>query len=212
MRPKYKLRTELVDVLNFADFEEFLILKNFITQDDIKVEHVVQQIVDLSLTTQASEEKKDAADVDYLASLSIWELAQISEPSTHLKLAQVVIQLQKQTAIDPKNGGLIETQGSFLWKDLPSFGYTGTEAWREYGGGPFKGKRSAFLGTRPPKRMLTTDRSRRSMLWACRNALAAEAAMGKAEYLSSSAHAGDRNRLSLRRPRETHYTSIRPII
>jgi len=63
------------------------------------------------------------------------ELVQNLEPLKHRKLVGFLYELHKRTARDPTLGEPLRIQGDIFWTDLPSFGYTEVETWRDFSGG-----------------------------------------------------------------------------
>ncbi|KAK2768747.1 hypothetical protein FQN54_000603 [Arachnomyces sp. PD_36] len=118
--------------------EEFKILSKIANEADATVDDALEQVVSLSMTALAlhgPDSSQGAPYTDYKTSLALLELAQRLEPAKHAKLVEFVSKLQKRTATDSA-GNPLKTQGSTLWTDLPSLGYTELETWVEYGGNP----------------------------------------------------------------------------
>lgn len=124
--------------------DEFKLLDKLVNQADASLEDAIQDVVNLS-TIENPENPTDPhhgfSYVDYKVSLGLIELSQRLEPAKHRRLVEFVAELQTLTVIDPSTGEPFKTQGSTIWTDLPSLGYTELETWCEYGG-DYKGRKS----------------------------------------------------------------------
>lgn len=118
------------------NLEEYTII-NQVVQNDITVDNAVQRLRDMTmaaLDTHGPNARGGVGLVDYNTSLSVMELAQRLQPGQHGQLAGFMSRLQKEIAIDPTTGEPLKCDNDILWTGLPSYGYTETETWHEFGG------------------------------------------------------------------------------
>ncbi|KAF3018912.1 hypothetical protein E8E14_010368 [Neopestalotiopsis sp. 37M] len=123
-------------ISEFSATNEFKLLHELVTKDEATARDAVQHALGLaSAATAARGIGRNAAGlVDYHVSVSVLELAQRLDPTKHSKLVELMSALQKHDHTDPSTGKPLEMDGSRLFQDLPSFGYTELETWCEFGG------------------------------------------------------------------------------
>ncbi|KAH8658236.1 hypothetical protein BX600DRAFT_552404 [Xylariales sp. PMI_506] len=94
---------------------EFRLLDRVANRDGVTPQDAIQQAVDWATVAAAAQ--------------STWPHCSAGTVDYHISLAAMELVIE-----DPKTGEPLQIQGSTLWTEMPSLGYTELETWCEYGG------------------------------------------------------------------------------
>jgi hypothetical protein len=99
---------------------EFQVLSRFTEQTDISLSLAVHQILELTILSCNAD---SLGDHFYNTTSSIIVLCQRIVPEQQSKLVTFVVELQKNTVLDPKTGETLRHGKDLVWTRLPTFSW-----------------------------------------------------------------------------------------
>jgi len=100
---------------------EFQVLSKFTEWTDASLSVAVHQILEL---TKLSCNLNSLDHHVYNTAFSVVELCQRTVPEQQSKLVTFVVELQKNTVLDPKTGKTLIHDNGLVWTGLPTFSWT----------------------------------------------------------------------------------------